>query len=265
MSESVIVALGLSFLAGLSTTLGSLFVLLGRATSERTLAGALGFSAGVMVYVSFVELLSEARETLAGQLGASSGAAVAVIAFFGGIAVIALIDRLVPEVGNPHEMRQVHAEPDRQARLMRVSLLSAIAIAIHNFPEGLATFATAMHDPDVGVAVSVAVGIHNVPEGIAVSLPMLHATGSRGKAFAISSLSGLAEPVGAILGWLVLSSALGPFTMGVLLAGVAGVMVFISFDQLLPAAEEFGEHHVAVYGLVTGMAVMAGSLLLLEP
>lgn len=286
-------ALGLSLLAGGSTAIGSALVLFDKASSDRVLAGGLGFSAGVMIFVSFVELLGDAAETLGAVLGAREGQALAFAAFFGGVLLIALIDRLVPEPGNPHEMKNTHVrhpegcthrtgtwaevtaererpklpteggEGHKRQRMMRVGMLSALAIAIHNFPEGLATFASALHDEDLGVAIAVAVGIHNIPEGIAVSIPMLHATGSRRKAFLLSAASGLAEPLGAVLGWLVLAQLFGPFTTGVMLAAVAGIMVFISIDQLLPAAEEFGEHHIATYGLVSGMVVMAGSLLLL--
>ena len=145
---------------------------------------------------------------------------------------------------------------------MRMGLLAALAIAIHNFPEGIATFASAMDDPTLGIAIAIAVAIHNIPEGLAVSVPIYYATGSRSKAFLWSLLSGLAEPAGALLAWLVLAPLMTPALMGSILAAVAGIMVFISMDELLPAAREYGEAHTAIYGIVTGMAVMAISMLL---
>ncbi len=180
--------------------------------------------------------------------------------------MIALIDKLIPNVENPHEIRRVEemdAEAKKNHRLRRAGVFTAIAIAIHNFPEGLATFTAALTDPTLGIAIAVAIAIHNIPEGIAVSVPIYYATGSRKKAFWLSFSSGLAEPFGALIGFFLLMSFMGPVMFGVLFASVAGIMVFISLDELLPAASEFGEHHLSIYGLVSGMAVMAISLLIM--
>jgi ZIP family zinc transporter len=257
-------AFALTLLAGLATGIGSALALFAQRTKTRFLSGALGFSAGVMVYVSFVEILAKARMSLTAELGARTGGWVAVLSFFGGIAVTALIDRLVPGVENPHEVHRVEEMHDRtDARLMRMGLLSATAIALHNFPEGIATFMAALDNTHLGVSIAVAVALHNIPEGIAVAVPVFYASGSRARAFSWSFLSGLAEPVGALIAWLLLGGHLGHGMRGILFAAVAGVMVFISFDELLPTAREYGEHHTAVYGLTAGMAVMALSLLLL--
>jgi len=153
-------------------------------------------------------------------------------------------------------------EKMKSAKLMRMGLFTALAIAIHNFPEGLATFTAALTDPTLGIAIAVAIAIHNIPEGIAVSIPVYYATGSKKKAFWLSFTSGLAEPVGALIGYLILMPFLSPVVFGLLFSGVAGIMVFISLDELLPAAEEYGEHHLSIYGMIAGMAVMALSLLL---
>jgi ZIP family zinc transporter len=264
-SSPVAVAFALTLFAGLATGIGSALALLARRTNTRFLSAALGFSAGVMVYVSFVEILADARTTLVAELGLRPGGWVAVLSFFGGIGLTALIDRLVPAAENPHEIHRVeemHRRPD--AHLMRMGLLSAVAIALHNFPEGIATFVAALDQPRLGASIAAAVAIHNVPEGIAVAVPVFYATGSRARAFAWSFLSGLSEPVGALVAWLLLSGLPGNALKGVMFAAVAGVMVFISFDELLPTAREYGEHHVAVYGLTAGMAVMAASLVLLS-
>jgi ZIP family zinc transporter len=219
-----------------------------------------------------VEIFSEARRSLSEAFGDKTGTSVTVAAFFIGMAIIAVIDRLVPESGNPHEIRSVEdmsAVPEERvekggdmAALHRTGVFTALAIAIHNFPEGLVTFTSALINPGLGIAIAVAIAIHNIPEGIAVSVPIFYATGNRKKAFVYSFLSGLAEPVGALAGYLLIAPFLTPAVMGMLFAGVAGVMVFISFDELLPAAEKYGEHHLSVYGLVAGMAVMAASLLM---
>lgn len=191
--------------------------------------------------------------------------------FFGGIAVIAIIDKFVPSFENPHEtpssedldnIQHNHVDK-KKADLLRMGMFSALAIAIHNFPEGLATFTGALQDPAVGISIAVAIAIHNIPEGIAVSVPLYYATGSKKQAFKWSFLSGLSEPVGALIGYLILMPFMNDVVFGVLFfASVAGIMVFISLDELLPTAEKYGEHHLAIYGLVAGMAVMALSLLL---
>ncbi|WP_293831870.1 zinc transporter ZupT [uncultured Corynebacterium sp.] len=257
---AVAVALGISLLAGLSTGLGGLVVVMKRSPGPGFLAGALGFSAGVMVYISFVELLPEGIDGLL-EAGNASAELWGVVAFFAGIGLIALIDRFVPEEINPHE------EPDAsgvsRARLRNVGVLSAVAIAVHNFPEGFATFAVALADPALALPIAVAIAIHNIPEGIAVAVPLRQATGSRWKAAGWATLSGLAEPLGAVIGFLLLQPFLGPQTLGYTFAAIAGIMVFVSLDKLLPTAIATGKHHTAIYGMIIGMAVMAASLLML--
>ena len=189
-----------------------------------------------MIYVSMIEIFFKAQEALVAQMGHRIGSWITVAAFFGGMLVIAIIDKLIPPGENPHEIRKiedVQTKDPQPKRLMRMGIFTVLAIAIHN-----------------------------IPEGIAVSVPIYQATGSKIKAFRYSFLSGLAEPLGALIGWLILKPIMSDTVFGILFAGVAGIMVFISFDELLPAAREYGEHHLSIYGLISGMVVMAISLLL---
>ena len=251
--------------AGLATGIGSAIAFFARRTNKRLLSFSLGLSGGVMIYVSFVELFQQAHATLSDEWGAQTGIIVTVASFFAGILLIGIIDRLVPSFENPHEAHMVE-EMDKQPRnpkLMRMGVMTALAIGIHNFPEGIATFTSAVDNMALGVAIAAAIAIHNIPEGIAVSIPVYYATGDRKKAFKLSLLSGLAEPVGAVLAYLVLMPFMTPTLMGCILAGVAGIMVFISIDELLPAAREYGEAHISIYGVVAGMALMAVSLIIL--
>jgi ZIP family zinc transporter len=265
----LLIAFGLTLFAGLSTGIGSALALFTKRTNTKFLSYALGFSAGVMIYVSFVEILFKSRRILTSEqmYGEQLGNWLTVLAFFGGVALIAIIDKLVPKVENPHEMHKVEeidSESLKRKKLARMGTLTALAIAIHNFPEGLATFTASLSDPSLGVAIAVAIAIHNIPEGIAVSIPVYYATGNRRKAFWLSFLSGLAEPVGALIGYAILLPFIqnSELLMGYIFAAVAGIMVFISLDELLPAAEKYGEHHLSIYGLISGMAIMALSLLL---
>jgi ZIP family zinc transporter len=269
-SEPVLFAFSLTLFAGLATGIGSGLAFLSRGFNPKFLAGSLGFSAGVMIYVSLVEIFEKAKISLISVHGAKEGYWYTVLAFFGGITLIAIIDKLVPSYGNPHEMQNIGNTKEMEDlvaknKLMRMGLFSALAIAIHNFPEGLATFMAGLNDPVLGVSIAVALAIHNIPEGIAVSVPIYYSTKSRKKAFFLSFASGLSEPVGALIGYFLLMRFFNPTTFGIVFAGVAGIMIYISLDELLPTAEKFGEHHVAIYGLITGMAVMALSLLLLLP
>ncbi len=265
--RDVLLAFGLTLFAGLSTGIGSAIAFFTRRTNTKFLSVALGFSAGVMIYISFVEIFVKAREILAVERGEQMGYLIAMAAFFTGMIVIAVIDRLVPAFENPHEIKLVeelrngNEEALKRHRLYRMGMMSAFAIAIHNFPEGLATFLTALQDLRLGIPIAIAVAIHNIPEGIAISVPIYHATGSRKKAFKYSFLSGLAEPLGALVGFALLMPFMGPIVFGFLFASVAGIMVFISIDNLLPAAREYGEPHLSLYGLIGGMAVMGISLL----
>jgi len=264
-TQAILFAFLLTLLAGLSTGIGSAFAFFSKKLNSKFLAGALGFSAGVMIYVSLIEIFAKARSSLAAVYGNTKGYWITTIAFFIGIAVIALIDKLVPESKNPHELHDVDdMEKPVQSKkaLLRMGLFSALAITIHNFPEGLATFTGALHDPTMGISITVAIAIHNIPEGIAVSVPIYYATGSRKKALILSFLSGLSEPLGALIGFFLLRPIFNDAMFGVVFAFVAGIMVYISLDELLPTAEKYGEHHTAITGLIAGMSVMALSLLM---
>ena len=271
MNDPFIAATILTLIAGLSTGIGSAIGLFTKKTNYTVLSLAMGFSAGVMIYISFTELLNEAFHVLTEDLGERTGSIAAVASFFGGILLIAIIDKLVPSYENPHEFdhtddlkkgeSQIQASA-KHKKLLRMGIMTALAIAIHNFPEGMATFASAYNDISLGIPIAVAIAIHNIPEGLAVSVPIYYATGNKKKAFWYSFLSGLAEPVGALVGYFLLMQFFTDTVFGVVYGSIAGIMVFIALDQLLPAAEQYGSHHVTIYGLVSGMAVMAVSLLL---
>jgi len=262
MDNTILFAFLLTLFAGLSTGIGSLMAFISKEFNHKFLAGSLGFSAGVMIYVSFVEIFPEAKKSLVTLYGYKTGYLYTTIAFFAGIILIALIDKFVPSYENPHEPKNFDDTKNKDHKLVRMGLFSAMAIAIHNFPEGLATFITALQNPSLGISIAVAIAIHNIPEGLAVSAPIYYATKSKRKAFGLSFLSGLSEPLGAIIGYIMFRNHLQESTFGFVFAGVAGIMVYISLDELLPTAEEFGEHHIALWGLMSGMVVMAVSLLL---
>ena len=257
--------------AGLCTGIGSAIAFFTRHTNRAFLSLALGFSAGAMIYVSFAEILPKARGSLLSAGDSELRAlALSTIGFFAGMFLIAAIDRLVARFSNPHQGISVelmdtadgHTEILRRAGLRRTGVLVALAVALHNFPEGLGTFLVLLEEPAVGLALAVAIAIHNIPEGIAISVPIYHATGKRSRAFLYSFASGLAEPLGAVTGYLVLRPFIDGTTFGMIFAAVAGIMVFISLDQLLPAAREYGRPQLAIYGLMAGMVVMATSLVL---
>lgn len=260
--QTILIAFGLTMIAGLSTGIGSVLAFFTKRTNTKFLSTALGFSAGVMIYVSFMEMMPEAKESLTGHFGERIGTLYMLLAFFGGMGVINIIDFLIPEDENPHEIQNIEELDKKQAGLKKTGLLVALSIGIHNFPEGIATFTSALNSLEIAIPITFAIAIHNIPEGIAVSVPIYQATGNKKKAFWLSFLSGMAEPVGALFGFLILMPFWTPSINGFILAAVSGIMVFISIDELLPSAQKYGEHHLSIIGLVTGMIVMATSLFL---
>lgn len=275
MDSALLLAFAVTLGAGLATGIGSTIAFFAKTTNKGFFAISMGFSAGVMIYLSFVEILPKSTGYLSEYFSEVQAAAFAAAALVAGLILMAVIDALVPSGANPHENTQVELlgqaapnsseEADRQNQaLLRMGLFVALAIAIHNFPEGLATFLLVLDDPEIGIALAVAVAMHNIPEGIAVSVPVYYATKSKLKAFRLSFLSGLAEPAGAVIGYLILAQFLNHLVLGVIFAMVAGVMIFLAIDTLLPTARNSARGHLTVYGVIAGMAVMAASLILLR-
>jgi len=258
MENNIFFALALTFFAGLSTIIGGMLAFFIKKEDVRILALGLGFSAGIMIFVSLVEILQKANLSLSSFLGEGLGEWATLGAFLLGLLVAAGVDALLPECIN-QDCMTIGSE----ARLKRMGTFVALAIAIHNFPEGLATFMAGMTDVTLGLSIAVAIAIHNIPEGIAVALPIYNATNSRIKALQASALSGLAEPLGAIIGFFLLRSLFNDLTFGILFAMVAGIMIYISFDELLPTAKEYGNGHIEIVGVTGGMLVMWVSLILL--
>jgi ZIP family zinc transporter len=265
MNQGIGYAFLLTTIAGCATGIGSALAYLTHHTRRSLLSASLGFSAGVMIYVSFVELFQQAQVMLAEVYGKVWGGAVTALCFFGGMLLIATIDFLVPSYENPHELGLVEdLQPSTDAgKLHRLGIITALVIGIHNFPEGIATFFAALTDRTVGLSVALAIALHNIPEGISISIPIYYATGNRKKAFAYSFLSGASEPLGAVIAYLILRPYFTSQMMGMMFAAVAGIMVFISLDQLVPHAKKYDEGHQSVYGLISGMVIMAITLILL--
>ena len=277
--EGILTALLLTLIAGSATGIGGALVLFRKKLSSNFLAGALGLSAGVMIFISLAELYPEAQAEIMAVAPDSHGKLFVLIAFFVGMGIIMLIDFLIPEYENPHEapglsLRDKTAAVDmlkhtgNAAALKRLGIMSAMAIAIHNFPEGIATFIGALNDPEMGAGITFAIAIHNIPEGIAVAIPIYYATRSKSKALLYATLSGFSEVLGALL-CLAVTSIFGIELTGssiafpLILSAVAGIMIYISLDELLPTAEKYGRHHIAIAGVIAGMAIMAVSLLLM--
>lgn len=264
INENFILALILTVVAGLSTGIGGAIIIFTKRLSNKFLAASLGFSAGVMLFISLVEMFGEAEGALTLIYGEKLGFLYTLLSFFGGIGLIAIIDNLVPSAENPHEVNAISLEKGgtvEKSNFMRLGIISAIAIAVHNFPEGMATFVSTMENPQAGLSIALAVAIHNIPEGIAVAIPIYYATQSKGKAIGNSFLSGAAEPLGGILGFFLLSALFKESFLGVILGAVAGIMVYISLDELLPTAEKYGKHHIAIIGVIAGMAFMGLTML----
>lgn len=273
----VLVALSVTVAAGLATVAGSLLVIFADRTHTRLLAWGLAFAAGAMVYVSLVEIFVKSHIAFAAVMPDKQAYAYATLWFFIGMIGLVVIDRLVP---NPHPAmdeepaREAASQADKpspgltmvdrshEVALRRVGLMAAVAITAHNLPEGLATFFATLSDPIVGMPLALAIAIHNVPEGVSIAVPVYYATGSKGKAVLATLISGMAEPLGALIGYLVLAPFLSDALFGAVFGVIAGAMVYLALDELLPAARLYAKGHETVYGMVIGMAAIAASLVL---
>ena len=276
---NIITALLLTLIAGSATGIGGALVLFKKKLSSNFLAAALGLSAGVMIFISLAELSPEAQAEIMSISPGTKGKSFVLIAFFVGMGIITLIDFLIPEYENPHEAPglslgektpavDMMEHAGNAAALKKLGIMSAIAIAIHNFPEGIATFIGAVNDPEMGAGITFAIAIHNIPEGIAVAIPIYYATRSKSKALLYATISGFSEVIGALL-CLAITSIFGielsasSMAFPLILSAVAGIMIYISLDELLPTAEKYGKHHIAIAGVVAGMAIMGVSLLIM--
>ena len=259
-SPPVLLAFAVCAAAALFTVVGSALVLNADRANPRMLAFGLAFAGGAMVYVSLVEIFAKSQTAFAQVMDAKSAYTAATVAFFCGILLLAVIDRLVP---NPHEGMDGE-EISHTPNVGRVGLLAAAAITAHNFPEGLATFFATLENPVVGLPLAMAIAIHNIPEGVSIAIPIYYATGSKRKAVLATAISALAEPAGALIGYLVLAPFLSPMVFGAVFGVIAGVMVFLALDELMPEAKRYSKGHEAAYGMVIGMAALALSLVLFK-
>jgi len=247
--------------AGLATVIGGLLVLFSRKSNARLLAFGLAFASGAMVYVSLTEIFTKSVDSFSMAYGDKDiGFAYGSAAFLIGIVVVATLDMLLP---NPHHGLVGQADSDVEesvANLRRVGLLTMIAITAHNLPEGLATFFTMLDNPQVGMSLAVAITLHNIPEGVSIAIPIYYATNRASLAIGACFLSALAEPIGALLGYAIIGPYLSPAVFGGVFGFIAGIMVFLSMDELLPAAKRYSQGHETVYGLVLGMISISASL-----
>jgi ZIP family zinc transporter len=254
MDGTIGFALLLSTLAGMSTTLGSLLGVVVRKPGPRLLTLTLGFSGGVMIHVAYVELLQSGIDAV--------GFGPAHVAFFGGIVAMFIIDATVPHYFMAE--RHLVENTGQNAQLFRAGLFVALGVGIHNFPEGMASFVGALQERSLGVAIAAAIALHNIPEGLAIAAPVYASTGSRSKAVLWSFLGGMTEPLGAALTALLLLPSLDQRLLNYVLSAVAGIMVFISVDELVPVCRSFGEEHLSIVGIVAGMVIMTLGLWILS-
>ncbi len=273
--ENFLFAFFLSLLAGLSTTIGSVIAFIVKKPSPKFISFVMGFSAGVMIFISFVELLFKSIFSIGYELG--------VFFFFLGMGLMFLIDAIIshkyefedsievlvkengsykPHLHYGHRHRKKFRGEKKNLKIEKTSLFIVLGVFIHNFPEGMVTLIGTLAEVELGLLLTLAIALHNIPEGIAVSLPIYAYTGSRKKAFKWSFISGISEPVGALITWVVLFPFITPALLSALLGVVGGVMVYISLDELLPASRSLGKEHHSILGIMSGMIIMALSLVL---
>jgi len=259
MNNNEYIALLLTCIAGLSTGIGS-FLALYKKPSDKILASGMGLSAGVMIYISLAKLLVESEKHFEIIESSYTSEILTSMSFIGGMAIVFLINKFISFNKNPHQMFGFEKGTDKQQKILRTGILTAIILSIHNFPEGLATYASSVYNIELGINITFAIALHNIPEGLAVAIPIYYATNNKTKAFIFSFLPGMTEPIGGLLGYFFLTNMFNDFSFGIIMASVAGIMVFISFDQLIPAAIKTKEYMATVYGIILGIILMQFSL-----
>ena len=261
MQQEILWALLLPLISGLTTVIGSIIVFFTKRQSPKFLSFCLGFSAGIMVVLALSDLMPESAEAFINHFGGEHLAALwSVLFLVAGMGLAILFDKMVPGGEHPHHHADLpFEEVPHKHKLMRLGVISVIAIALHNIPEGIATFIASYNNTMLGVSLTFAVIAHNIPEGIALAAPIYYSTGKKSKAFLATLFAGLALPLGALLTWLFLAPVINDFLLGSMYALVAGLMIYISFDELLPAARENGDQgsHLSLYGILTGIVLMA--------
>ena len=256
-------ALLLSLLAGAATAVGGLTVFFRKNIKPTPLSFTLGFSAGIMIYISIACMMVESSDFFKVQYNDTISGLCTIVFTAAGMLLCVLIDTFVPKTHSIYAANgEVKMQDNKSVRLYRASMLTAVTIALHNFPEGIATFMAGYGDVSEGISMALAVALHNIPEGIAVSVPLCYATGSRSRGFIYSALAGLAEPLGAMLAYLVLAPFISDYLLGAIYAVVAGIMLSISFGELLPASREYGHHNASLFGVLSGLVLIAAGLII---
>ncbi|RZC49442.1 hypothetical protein C5167_017873 [Papaver somniferum] len=267
MDQQVLIALALSMLGGLSTSLGALVVILNDAPNLKMLGLLQGFAAGLMLSISFLDLAHNAINSIGFLKGN--------VWFFGGVIFFAIVSSFIPE---PTLAPAVDGKSKKKSgdaggkdmlnkhrrQVLFSGIITAIGISLHNFPEGMAVFLGSMKGLRVGINLAFAIALHNIPEGVAVALPVYFATQSKWQAFKLATLSGLAEPLGVIIVAYLFPSSLNPEILEGLLGGVGGVMAFLTLHEMLPLAFGYAGPKQAVKAVFLGMAFMSASLYFLE-
>ena len=260
------IAFSLTMLAGLTTAIGGIIAFVTKKDNLKTLSLGLGFSAGVMIFISFMDILPGAKELLKMNFPHSFEWLV-FAGFIAGLVISIAIDYFLPDHVDTKELLDPDAPEENDGykhyKLQRAGIMTAVAICVHNFPEGLATFLTTTQNITLGLSVALAIAIHNIPEGIAVALPIYHATGKKRYAMLYAALSGITDPIVALVGMFIFGLFLPHIMVGILMAGVAGIMTYISFDTLLPLAKEYGNWHLSIVGIMSGILFIWLSLILL--
>lgn len=269
MDPNVLKSFMLTLFVGLTMGFGSLFSFLIKDENKKFLSFSLSFSAGIMLYISFMEILPEGIHLIEESIPGTSGHIIALASFFGGMIFTAFLEKFVHSIGghHHHDIDELHAHGEKseedidKGHLEKLGLMTAVSIAIHNLPEGLAIFTAGIKDITIAIPLAVAVILHNIPLSIAISVPIYYSTKSKKKAFLYSALVGLCQPIGAIVGYLIFSNFFSDMLFGILFAIISGIMIFVSLDELLPTSQQYEDHHYSVYGTILGMFVMAVSLM----
>ena len=218
--------------AGLSTLIGALLIFFKFKNTDRVVSASLAFASGVMLTVSITDLIPSSIRGLLKIYYLFPTILIELIFIILGIVISTLINKYIPDISSKEISNK---------GLFKVGLISMIAIILHNVPEGIATFMTSTKDIQLGLSLALAITLHNIPEGISISVPIYYSTKSKIKAFLYTFLSGISEPIGAVIAYLFLAPYMNDTIMSILLSIIAGIMISISMYELIPASLKYND------------------------
>ena len=237
----------LTFISGISTIIGYLFIYI-KGNRVGVICKSLGFASGVMITISLIDLLPNSYQLIIDKYNVIYTIIIMFLCLLIGSSISLIVNKRI-------QSREVN-------KLYKIGIISAIIIVLHNIPEGIITYITASNNIKLGLALSLAITLHNIPEGISISIPIYYSTNSRFKAFIYTFISGISEPLGAVISYLFLSKYINNFILGIIYSIIAGMMLNIGYGELYKEAIQYNKKNAIIYSIIGGFLIVLNHILI---